>query len=309
VILLPILARLARAATVLLVVAALAWAFTLAALNPLAALGPGASDAQRAAAATLFGLDLPLHEQFLTFLMHAAQGDFGVSTRLAQPVGPLLAERLPATIALAGLALAISLAIGIGGGVLAAIRPRARSTWVLLVASQVGLALPVFLAGTLVLLVAATVGVLPATGGLALLLPAVTLAIFPSSHLLRLVRTAMTDAMASDHVRFARARGLSNGVALRHALANALVPVARAMPAHVATLVSLCVVTESVFRWPGLGQLLVQSVEAADVPAIAAYVVLLAALFVAVDLATALLCVALDPRLWPAPRERAKAPA
>jgi peptide/nickel transport system permease protein len=299
--LLPILARLARAVTVLLAVAALAWAFTLAALDPLAALGPGATDPQRAAAATLFGLDLPLHEQFLTFLLHAVQGDFGVSTRLAQPVGPLLAERLPATIALAGLALAISLAVGIGGGVLAAIRPRARSTWALLVASRLGLALPLFTVGVLVLLVAG--------GAEALLLPAATLAIFPASHLLRLVHAAMGRAMASDHVRFARARGLSNGVALRHALATALLSVARALPAYLANLVALCVVTESVFRWPGLGQLLVQSVQAPDVPAIAAYVVLLAALFVAVDLATALLCVALDPRLWPAPRERAKAPA
>ena len=308
-ILAAILGRLLRAASVLLVAVALAWAFALAAFDPLAALGPDATAVQRAAAATLFGLDRPLPEQFLSFLLHAAEGDFGVSTRLAQPVGPLLAERLPATVALASLALAISLAVGLAGGVLAALRPRARSTWLLLAASRLGLAMPAFLAGTFVLLAAATVGALPATGGAALLLPAATLSIFPSSHLLRVVRAATTQAMASDHVRFARARGLSNGVALRHALANAMVPVARAARAHLASLIALCVVTESVFRWPGLGQMLVLSVQAADVPVLTAYLILLAALFVAIGVATDLLRLALDPQEWVPPAKSAKVAA
>jgi ABC-type dipeptide/oligopeptide/nickel transport system permease component len=307
VILTAILGRLLRAVAVLLVATALAWAFVLAASDPLAALGPDATAAQRAAAATLFGLDRPLPEQFLGFLLHAAEGNFGVSTRLVQPVGPLLAERLPASIALVSLALAISLVVGLGGGVLAAVRPRGRSTWLLLAASRLGLALPVFLAGTFVLLAAATVGALPATGGAALLLPAATLSIFPSAHLLRVVRAAMTAAMSSDHVRFARARGLSNGVALRHAAANAMVPVGRAAPAHLASLIALCVVTEGVFRWPGIGQLLVLSVQAPDVPVLAAYLVLLAAMFVAIGLAADMLRLALDPRPWAPPPRDAKA--
>jgi peptide/nickel transport system permease protein len=322
-----ILARLAQAVPVLLIVAALAWSLGLVAGDPLATLGPDASAAERAAAAAQLGLNRPLPVQYLRFVLRAAGGDFGISTRLARPVGPLIAERLPATIELAGVAFLVSLAIGIAGGVVAAARRGAASTRLLMVGSLVGMSLPTFLTGTLLILVfAATLRVLPSfgrgevvtiggwttglltgSGWAALVLPVTTLAIFQTALLLRLVRAGMIEAMASEYIRFGRARGLSNGVLMRHALVNALVPVVSAASVQLGTLVAFSVVTESVFQWPGVGQLLVQSVAAADVPVIAAYLVLVALLFVAINLAADLLCVAIDPRLRP-PADAARAP-
>jgi peptide/nickel transport system permease protein len=313
-----LLARLAQAVPVLLVVAALAWALGLVAGDPLAAtVGLDATAAERAAAAARLGLDRPLPEQYARFLLRAAHGDFGISTRLARPVGPLIAERLPATVELAGVAFLLSLAVGIGGGVVAAVWRRAATTRLLMVGTLVGMSVPTFLTGTLlILLFSAELRILPSfgrgqvvalggwttglltPGGLAaLVLPATTLAIFQSALLLRLVRAGMIEALASDHIRFARARGLAGAVVLRIALMNALVPVVSAASMQLGTLVAFSVVTESVFQWPGVGQLLVQSVAAADVPVIAAYLVLVAVLFLAINLAADLLSVMIDPRL------------
>ena len=328
-----ILLRLAQALPVLLIVAALAFALGLVAGDPLkAALGPDATAAQRAAAALRLGLDRPLPARYLTFLLNLLQGDFGVSTRLGRPVGGLFAERLPATVELAGVAFLASLAIGIVGGTYTALRRRARSTRLLLAGSLLGVSLPTFLTGTLLILLFSatlrwlpsfgrgevvalgvwTTGLLTASGWAALLLPVATLAIFQAALLLRLVRAGMMAAMDSEFIRFARARGLSQGVVLRHALANSLVLVVSAASVQLGTLVAFSVVTETVFQWPGLGQLLVQSVAAADVPVIAAYLVMVSVLFVAITLAADLLCLAIDPRLRAPARagaDAAKAPA
>jgi len=313
-----ILLRLAQAVPVLLVVAALAFALGKFAGDPLtAALGPDATAAQRQAAAAELGLNASLPERYLRFVVRVAEGDFGFSTRLGAPVGQVIAERLPATLELAGVAFLVSLVIGIGGGAYTAVRRRARSTRLLMVGSLLGVSLPPFLTGTLLILLFAatlrllpsfgrgevvdvggwTTGLLTAGGWRALVLPVTTLAIFQSSLLLRLVRAGVITAMASEYVRFARARGLSHGVVVRHALVNALVPVVAAASVQLGMLVAFSVVTETVFQWPGVGQLLVQSVAAADVPVIAAYLVLVALLFVAINLAADLLCLAIDPRL------------
>ena len=318
-----ILGRVAQAVPVLLFVALLAFALGTVAGDPLAAaLGPDATAAQRAAAAAQLGLDAPLPERYARFVLHAAEGDFGVSTRLARPVGALIAERLPATVELAGVAFVASLAIGIAGGAYAAVRRRARSTRLLMLGSLLGVSLPTFLVGTLlILLFSATLRLLPSfgrgevvaigpwtsgllthSGRMALLLPAATLAIFQSALLLRLVRAGMIAALDSEFVRFARARGLSRGVVARHALVHALVLMVAAASVQLGTLVAFSVVTETVFQWPGLGQLLVQSVAAADVPVLAAYLVMVAVLFVAINLVADLLCLAIDPRLRAAPR-------
>ncbi len=317
-----VLWRLLQAVPVLLLVAALAFALEMVAGDPVtASLGPDATAAQRAAAVAQLGLDDPLPLRYLRFVGAALRGDLGVSTRLARPVGGLIAERLPATVELAGVAFVLSLAIGIGGGAYAAVRRRARSTRLLLLASLFGVSLPTFLTGTLLILIfAATLRVLPSfgrgevvalggwttglltgSGWAALVLPALTLAAFQSALLLRLVRDGMIVALDSEFVRFARARGLSHGVVLRHALANALTPVVAAAAVQLGTLVAFSVVTETVFQWPGLGQLLVESVATADEPVIAAYLMLVALLFVAINLAADLLCLAIDPRLRVAP--------
>ena len=317
-----VLWRLLQAVPVLLLVAALAFALEMVAGDPVtASLGPDATAAQRAAAVAQLGLDDPLPLRYLRFVGAALRGDLGVSTRLARPVGGLIAERLPATVELAGVAFVLSLAIGIGGGAYAAVQRRARSTRLLLLASLFGVSLPTFLTGTLLILIfAATLRVLPSfgrgevvalggwttglltgSGWAALVLPALTLAAFQSALLLRLVRDGMIVALDSEFVRFARARGLSHGVVLRHALANALTPVVAAAAVQLGTLVAFSVVTETVFQWPGLGQLLVESVATADEPVIAAYLMLVALLFVAINLAADLLCLAIDPRLRVAP--------
>lgn len=313
-----VIARLLQAIPVLLLVAAVAFALETVAGDPIsAALGPDATDAQRATAAADLGLDAPLPLQYLRFLGQAAVGDLGFSTRLGRPVGGLIMERLPATVELAGAAFVLSLVIGILGGAYAAVRRRARSTRLLMLCSLLGVSLPTFLVGTLLILVFAAMlrvlpsfgrgavvevggwrtGLLTGSGWAALVLPALTLAGFQAALLLRLVRVGMIAALDSEFIRFARARGLSHGAVLRHALANALVPVVAAASVQLGTLVAFSVVTETLFQWPGLGQLLVQSVQAADMPVIAAYLLLVALLFVGISLVADLLCLAIDPRL------------
>lgn len=313
-----LLARVAQALPVLLGVAALAFALSLVAGDPLAAaLGPDATAAQRAAAAATLGLDAPLPARFAHFLLAALRGDFGISTRLAQPVGPLIFERLPATVELAGTAFALALAFGVPAGVVAALRPRSLAARIAAGASLLGVSLPTFLSGSLLILVFAvalrwlpsfgrgdvvlwhgwSTGLLTPSGRRALVLPAVTLAAFQAALILRLVRAGMIEALASPHFRFARARGLPRRRLLRHALRNAALPVLAAASLQLGLLVAFSLVTESVFQWPGVGLLLVQSIAAADVPVMAAYLVLVALLFVALNLLADALMLAVDPRL------------
>ena len=313
--------RLWQAVPVLLAVSVLAFALTAAAGDPLlAVVGPDATPAQRAAAAERLGLSSPLPERYARFVLGAVQGDFGISTRLARPVGPLVAERLPATVELAGTAFVLSLLLGVPGGVVAALRRRNVPGRLLMGASLLAVSLPTFLTGTLlILLFAATLrwlpsfgrggvvtvagwdtGLLTVSGLRALVLPATTLALFQAALLLRLVRDGVTTALDSGFIRFARARGLPRAQVLRHALANALLPVVTAGAMQLGALIAFSVVTESVFQWPGLGMLLVQSVAAADVPVIAAYLLLVALTFILLNLVADLLCFAIDPRQRPA---------
>jgi peptide/nickel transport system permease protein len=320
-----LLSRLAQALPVLLAVALVAFALSLVAGDPLAAaLGPDATAEQRATAAAALGLDAPLPARFGRFLLAALRGDFGISTRLARPVGPLIAERLPATVELAGAAFALSLLLGIPAGMLAALRPRSLGARLVVGASLLGVSLPTFLTGSLLILLFAVAlrwlpsfgrgdvvvwhgwssGLLSPGGRRALVLPALTLAGFQTALLLRLVRAGMLEALASPHMRFARARGLPRRRLMRHALRNALAPVLAATALQLGLLVAFAVVTETVFQWPGVGLLLVQSITAADVPVIAAYLVLVAALFVGLNLLADALMLAVDPRLRESPQAR-----
>jgi peptide/nickel transport system permease protein len=318
-----VLVRLAYAVPVLLLVAAVAFVLGNVAGDPLsAAVGIDATQAQRAAAAAALGLDGPLPARFLHFLERAASGDFGISVRLGRPVGPLLLERMPATLELAACSFALALLVGVPVGILAGLRPRSLLARLLMALSLLGVSLPTFLTGTLLLLIFSvmlhvlpsfgrgetvdlggwTTGLLTPSGRRALVLPAVTLAVFQTALLMRLLRAGLMAAMASDHVRFARARGLSRCAVLRQALRNAAAPLFAAASMQLGMLIAFSIVTETVFQWPGLGLLLVQSITSADVPVMTAYLVVTAAGFAVLNLLADVFAASIDPRLRPEAR-------
>jgi len=316
----PFLARrLAQGAAVLLSVAFLAFLLFQHVGDPVTQmLGQEATAEQRRALREELGLDRPAAVQFLRFVGNAVRGEFGVSLRQGRPVAALFAERLPATLELAGAAGAIAVVLGLPLGVAAALR---RSGWfarALMGLSLLGVSLPTFLVGVLLILVFSVLvpvmpsfgrgdtvalgpwstGLLTVDGWRHLLLPAVTLAVFQVALIVRLVRAAMLEALRADHVRFARARGLpAHRVYLGHALRNALVPVVTVIGLQLGSLIAFSIVTESVFQWPGLGQLFLQAVTFADIPVMAAYLCLVAVVFVAINIMVDLLYVAIDPRL------------
>lgn len=312
-----LLRRLLEALLVLLLVAALAFGLFQFVGDPVAQmLGQDASPAQRAALRASLGLDEPLPVQYLQFIVQAVQGEFGLSLRHGRPVAELLAERLPATLELAGAAAGLALLIGLPLGMLAAIHPQSRLLRLGMGLSLFGISLPSFMLGMLLILVfTLQLGWLPgfgrgpvpeggssSLGSLAgwrhLLLPALTLALFQTALIARLVRAEMQQVLASEHIRYARARGLPawrlHG---RHALRSALTPVITIASLQLGSLIAFSIVTESVFQWPGLGLLFIQAVAYADIPVMAAYLCGSAALFVLLNLLADLLCRLVDPRL------------
>jgi peptide/nickel transport system permease protein len=264
------------------------------------------------------GLDQPFYVQFAKFVVSAVQGEFGISYRLARPVAQLIAERLPATLELSMMAALLALTIGVPMGVYTGLR---RDSWLsrfFLTISLVGVSLPTFLIGILLILVfAVQLGVLPSfgrgdvvkfgswstgfltTSGLkALVLPAVTLCLFQLTLIMRLVRSEMLEVLRTDYIKFARARGLQNrAVNFGHALKNTLVPVITITGLQIGGIIAFAIVTETVFQWPGMGLLFIQSVNNADVPVMAAYLLLVGFFFVVINLVVDLLYYVVDPRL------------
>jgi peptide/nickel transport system permease protein len=264
------------------------------------------------------GLDDPVLLQFARFAAHAVKGDFGMSYQMKQPVVNLIAERFPATMELALAAMLIALALGIPMGVYTAIH---RDSWLakaLLAVSLAGISLPTFLIGILLIYLFAVVlhifpafgrgdvvavgfwhtGLLTASGLRALVLPAITLSLFQMTLVTRLVRAEMLEVLRTDYIKFARARGLTeHAINYSHALRNTLVPVVTVIGLQLGSVIAFAIVTETVFQWPGMGLLLVQSVVAADIPVMSAYLMLIALLFVAINLVVDLLYYAVDPRL------------
>lgn len=264
------------------------------------------------------GLDRPTWVQFAHFITNALSGDFGMSLRQAAPVADLFAERLPATIELALAALVIALALGIPAGILAAVKPESVVSKLLMGGSVLGMSLPTFLIGILLILVFSvelewlpsfgrgevsrigwcTTGLLTANGWRHLILPATTLAIFQLALIVRLVRSEMMEVIREDFIRFAKARGLSaRAVYLGHAFKNTLLPVITITALQLGGLVAFSIVTETVFQWPGMGLLFLQSVQFADIPVLTAYLCLMALLFVVITLSADALCAVIDPRL------------
>jgi peptide/nickel transport system permease protein len=312
--------RLLQAIPVLLVVGCIAFALFDFVGDPVnILLGQDHTEAQRIALVRQLGLDQPFFVQYFRFLWIALHGDFGISYRLAQPVGPLIAERLPATLELAVTASVLAFAIGVPMGVYTGIHPTSLLTRVFMILSLVGVSLPTFLLGILLILVfSVALGWLPSFGrgpvvhvgswwttgftswaGIrALILPATTLGLFQMTLIMRLVRAEMLEVLRTDYIRFARARGLTDrSINFGHALKNTLVPVITVIGLQFGGIVAFSLVTESVFQWPGVGLLLVQSVAVADIPVMSAYLLLIALVFVLINLVVDLLYYTVDPRL------------
>ncbi|NBS66024.1 MAG: ABC transporter permease, partial [Betaproteobacteria bacterium] len=264
------------------------------------------------------GLDQPFYIQFGHFIGNAVQGEFGVSLRQGQKVSSLLAEKLPATLELALTAAAIALLAGVPMGVYTALRRRGALSNTLLALSLVGVSLPTFLIGILLILFFAVLlgwlpsygrgdtvmvgswstGMLTVDGWKHLILPALTLALFQMTLVMRLVRSEMLEVLRTDYIKFARARGLTNRtIHFGHALRNTLVPVITIAGLQLGGIIAFAIVTESVFQWPGMGLLFIQSVQVADIPVMAAYLCLISLIFVTINLVVDLLYFAVDPRL------------
>ena len=314
-----ILRRLFQALVVMVTVAFIAFLLFQYVGDPIVfMLGQNASPQQIRELRSILGLDQSFAVQFWHFLVNAAQGDFGLSLRQGAKVSRLIGERFPATLELSLVAAVLALAVGIPMGVYSALRRGSFMSQVFMTISLLGVSLPTFLIGILlILLFSVTLGWLPSFGrgetvhigwwttGLLhkdgwehILLPSVTLAIFQLTLILRLVRSEMLEVLRTDYIKFARARGLSNrAIHFGHALKNTLVPVMTITGLQLGGLIAFAIITETVFQWPGMGLLFVQSVTFADIPVMAAYLCLISLIFVVINLVVDLLYFAVDPRL------------
>jgi peptide/nickel transport system permease protein len=281
-------------------------------------LGQDATPEDRARMTHDLGVDRPFYVQYASFITRAMRGEFGLSLRQLRPVSTLLRERLPATLELSLVAALLALIAGIPMGVYTALRRNSWLSQLLLAVSLAGVSLPTFLIGILLILVFAvnlgwlpsfgrgetvtvgwwTTGLLTASGLKALILPAITLGLFQMTLIMRLVRSEMLEVLRTDYIKFARARGLSDrAIHFGHALKNTLVPVITVTGLQLGSIIAFAIITETVFQWPGMGLLFIQSVTFADVPVMAAYLCLIAMFFVVINLVVDLLYYAVDPRL------------
>ncbi|MFO1282179.1 MAG: ABC transporter permease [Burkholderiales bacterium] len=314
-----VLRRLAQSFAVMAVVGLIAFSLFNFTGDPVAfMLGQDATLEDRARLRAELGLDQPFYVQFGRFAQNAVQGEFGVSLRQGRKVSTLLRERLPATLELSVAAALIALVFGIPAGVYTALRRNSVLSQVLLAGSLVGVSLPTFLIGILLILVFAvqlgwlpsfgrgdtvalgwwTTGLLTPSGLKSLILPSITLALFQTTLIMRLVRAEMLEVLRTDYIKFARARGLTDrAVHFGHALRNTLVPVITITGLQLGSIIAFAIITETVFQWPGMGLLFIQAVTFADIPVMAAYLVFIAVVFVAINLVVDLLYYAVDPRL------------
>lgn len=314
-----ILRRLAQAVIVMLTVAFISFMLFQYVGDPVTnLLGQDATPQQRAQLRSDLGLDQPFPVQFARFVANAVQGDFGLSLRQGRKVSSLIVERFPATLELSMIAALIALGLGIPMGVYAALRRGTVSSQALMTLSLLGVSLPTFLIGILLILVFAvilkwlpsfgrgdvvalgnwTTGLLTLEGWKHLILPSITLALFQLALIMRLVRSEMLEVLRSDYVKFARARGLPNRIVyFGHALKNTLVPVMTITGLQLGSLIAFAIITEQVFQWPGMGLLFIQAVTFADIPVMAAYLCLISLIFVVINLIVDLLYFAVDPRL------------
>jgi peptide/nickel transport system permease protein len=254
------------------------------------------------------GLDRPVYEQYFHFLANAARGDLGNSFVYGEPALKLILQRMPATLELAFAAFLLAIVFGVPLGMYAGLRPASPASKAIMAGSIVGFSLPTFWVGLMLIMVfAVMLGWLPSTGrgdfmtwdGLRhLALPAFNLALFKMALVTRLAAAGTRETALQDYVKFARAKGLSpSRVVLVHVLKNILVPVVTVLGLELGGLIAFSVVTETVFAWPGMGKLLIDSIQRLDRPVIVAYLVITVLMFVVINLVVDLLYSALDPRV------------
>ncbi|ENO87088.1 ABC transporter permease [Thauera linaloolentis] len=314
-----LLRRLLQAAQVLFVMSLLVFVGVYAIGNPLDMLvDPQATAADTARVAAALGLDQPLWVQYWRFLANALQGDLGISFLHGTPALHLIVQRLPATLELAVSALLIAVLLGIPLGLWAGLRPDSFGGRTVMAGSILGFSLPTFWVGLmLIMLFSVHLGWLPSGGrgptreflGLEwsllapggwrhLLLPAVNLALFKLALVIRLTQSGTREALLQDYMRFARAKGLpARRIVGVHVLKNIMIPVVTVVGLEFGTLIAFSVVTESIFAWPGIGKLLLDSITQLDRPVVVAYLLLIVFIYTLISLAVDLIYAALDPRV------------
>ena len=314
-----IIRRMLQASAVVLVMMVLVFFGVNVIGNPVDILiNPEFDHEELARAIKALGLDLPLHEQFWVYLKGAVQGDFGKSFVFGEPALRLIVQRMPATLELAFCALLLAIVVGIPLGVYAGLKPGSLASKTVMGGSILGFSLPSFWVGIMLIMVfAVMLGWLPATGrgetreflgvqvsfltmdGLAhLLMPAFNLALFKLSLIIRLSRAGAREAALQDYVKFARAKGLHpNRVVLIHILKNILIPVVTVLGLEFGGLIAFSVVTETVFAWPGMGKLIIDSIQQLDRPIVVAYLMITVFMFVVINLVVDILYSVLDPRV------------
>ena len=281
-------------------------------------ISPDADQMERERAIQALGLDLPLWEQYGVFVWRALHGDLGRSFVYNEPALQLILQKMPATLELAFGSMFISVLIGLPLGMYAGLKPDSAGSKVIMAGSILGFSLPTFWVGLMLIMVfAVQLGWLPSTGrgetayflglqwsfltanGLShLLMPAINLALFKISLVIRLTRSGVRETMLMDYVKFARAKGLSPArVTFVHVFKNILIPVVTVVGLELGSTIAFSVVTESVFAWPGMGKLIIDSINVLDRPVIVAYLMIIVLMFITINLIVDLLYSALDPRV------------
>ncbi len=314
-----ILRRLFQAVIVLLVMSVLVFAGVYLIGNPVDVLiAPDATQAMREAVIRQYGLDLPLWQQYLHFLQNLLSGDLGRSFVYNMPVGQLILQRLPATLELTLVAVFFATALGVPMGIYAGYKPDSLAAKTIMALSILGFSVPTFWIGLMLMMVfAVQLGVLPAGGrgetamifGIPfsfltlngwshLLLPALNLSMFKMAMMTRLAAAGTREVMLSDTIKFARAAGIPEGIILRrHVLKLISIPLVTVFGLELGSTLAFALVTETIFSWPGLGKLIVDSITSLDRPVMVAYLMLVAVLFVVINLCVDLAYALLDPRL------------
>ena len=314
-----ILKRLLQSIVVMLTVALIAFSLFRYVGDPINNMvGQDTTLEERAELRERLGLNDPFFLQFYRFVADASVGEFGFSYQHRRPVKELIAERLPATLELALVSASLALVIGIPMGVYTALRRNGFLSRTFMTISLIGVSLPTFLIGILLILLFGVIlrwlptfgrgdiieigwwstGFLTASGLKSLIMPSITLALFQMTLIMRLVRAEMLEVLRADFVKFARARGLpTRSVHFRHALKNTLVPVITITGLQLGSIIAFAIITESVFQWPGMGLLFIQAIGEVDIPVMAAYLVLIAFFFVVINMVVDILYFVVDPRL------------
>ncbi len=314
-----IIRRLLQSAVVVLVMSLLVFVGVNIIGDPVHMLvNPEADQAEIERVIKSFGLDRPTYEQYWLFLVNAAHGDLGRSFIFGEPALKLIVQRMPATLELAFAALIMSIVIGIPLGVYAGLKPDSPVSKTIMAGSILGFSLPTFWVGLMMIMVFAVIlGWLPSTGrgdtvtlaGIQvsfltwdgwrhLFLPALNLALFKMSLVIRLARAGTREVILQDYIKFARAKGLSSRrVVLVHLLKNIMIPVVTVIGLELGVLIAFSVVTETVFAWPGMGKLVIDSILALDRPVVVAYLMITVLMFIFINLVVDILYSVLDPRV------------